>query len=57
MAACLFTDDIVRLAQSERELQGVVAQFHSVCSKRKLRVHVEKSKMVFEKKEVEMVDF
>ncbi len=34
-AACLFADDTVLLAESERELQRVVDQFHSVCSRRK----------------------
>ncbi len=58
MAACLFVDDTVLLAESERELQGMVDQFHSVCSRRKLRVNARKSKMmVFERKEVEMVNF
>ena len=58
VAACLFADDTVLLAESERELQRVVDQFHSVCSRRKLRVNAGKSKvMVFERKEVEVVDF
>ncbi len=36
----------------------MVDQFHIVCSRRKLRVNAEKSKvMVFERKDVEMVDF
>ena len=57
VTACLFTDDTVLLAESERELQRVVDQFHSVCSRRKLRVKVGKSKMiVLERKEVERVD-
>ena len=47
----------VLLAESERKLQRVVDQFHSVCSRRKLRVKVGKSKMiVLERKEVERVD-
>ncbi len=46
------------LAESGREFQRVVNQFHSVCSRRKLRVNVVKSKvMVFERREVEVVDF
>ncbi len=46
------------LAESERELQRVVDQCHSVCSRRKLRVNAGKSKvMVFERKEVEVVNF
>ena len=57
MAACLFADDTVLLAESERELQRVVDQFHSVCSRRKLRVNAGKSKMMmFERKEVEVVN-
>ena len=36
----------------------MVDQFHSVCSRRKLRANAGKSKvMVFERKEVEVVDF
>ncbi len=46
------------LAESKRELQRVVDQFHSVCSRRKLRVNAGKSKvMMFEGKEVEIVGF
>ncbi len=57
MAAGLSADGTVLLAESERELQRVVDQFHSVCSRRKLRVNAGKSKvMEFERKEVEMVD-
>ncbi len=58
VTACLFADDTVLLAESERELQREVDQFHNVCSRRKLRVHAGKSKaMVFERREVEVVDF
>ncbi len=58
VTACLFVDDTVLLAESKRELQIVVDQFHNVCSRRKLRVNAEESKvMVFESREVEMVDF
>ncbi len=35
VAACLFVDDTMLLAESERKLQRVVDQFHSVCSGRK----------------------
>ncbi len=46
------------LAESDRELQRVVDQYYSVCSRRKLRVKEGKSKvMVFERREVEVVDF
>ncbi len=34
------------LAESERELQRVVDQFHSVCSGKKLRVNAGKSKVM-----------
>ncbi len=58
VTVCLFADDTVLLAQSEMELQRVVDQFHSVCSRRKVRVNVGMSKvMVFERREVEVVDF
>ncbi len=58
VAACLFADDTVLLAESERKLQRVVDQSHCVCSRRKLRVNVGKSKvMAFERKEIEVVDF
>ncbi len=54
----LFADDKVLLAESEKELQRVVDQFHSVCSGRKLRVNAGKSNViVFERREVEVVDF
>ncbi len=53
----MFVDDTVFLAEKERELQRVVDQFHTVCS-RKLRVNTGKSKvMVFERREIEVVDF
>ncbi len=41
VAACLFADDTVLLAGSERKLQRVVDQFHSMCSRRKLRVNAQ----------------
>ncbi len=58
MTACLFADDTVLLAESERELQRVGDQFHNVCSRRKLRMNAGRSKvMVFERREVAEVDF
>ncbi len=58
VTACLFADDTVLLAESEKKLQRVVDQFYNVCSRRKLRVNAGKSKMmVFERREVEVVDF
>ncbi len=55
VAACLFLDNSVLLANSEWEFQRVVDQFHSVCSRRKLLVNSGKRKvMVFERKEVEV---
>ncbi len=57
VTACLLADDTEFLAESERELQRVVDQFLSVCSRRKLRVNAGKSKvMVCERREVEVVD-
>ncbi len=46
VAAHLFAYGTVLLAESERELQRVVYQFHSVCNRRKLRVNAGKSKVV-----------
>ncbi len=58
VAACLSVNETVLLAESERELQRVVDQFHSVCRRKKLRVNAGKSKvMIFERKEVEVVNF
>ncbi len=57
VAACLFADDTVLLEESERELQRAVDQFHSVCSRRKLRVNAGNSKvMVSDRKEVKVVN-
>lgn len=36
---CLLADDTVLLAESERELQRVVGEFHRVGTRRKLRVN------------------
>ena len=50
VVGCLSADDTVLLAESDRELQRVVDEFHWVCTRRKLRVNVGKSKvMVFER--------
>ncbi len=50
--------DTVLLAKNERELQRVVDRSNRVCVRRKLRMIARKSKvMVFERKEVEVVDF
>ncbi len=58
VVACLFVADTVLLLESERELQRVVDKFYSVCVRKKLRVNVGKSEViVFERKEVEVVDF
>ncbi len=45
VAAWLFANDTVLLAESERELHRVVDNFHSVCRRRKLRVNAGKSKV------------
>ncbi len=45
------------LAESEGDLQRVVNEFYSVCKRRKLKVNAGKSKVVFERREEEVVDF
>ena len=46
----LFADDTVLMSDNELELQGLVTEFGTVCSKRNLKVNVAKSKvMVFER--------
>ena len=58
VVTCLFADDTVLLAESERQLQKVVDEFHKVCLRRKLKVNAGKSKvMVFERREMEVCDF
>ncbi len=58
VTACLFVDDTLLLAESERKLQRVVDQFHNVCNRRKLSVNAGKSNvMVFERREVVVLDF
>ena len=58
VVGCLFADDTVLLAESERELQRVVDEFHRVCTRRKLRVNAGKSKViVFERRQVEALQF
>ncbi len=58
VVTCLFADDTVLLAESERDLQRVVNEFYSVCKNRKLKVNAGKSKvMVFKRREEEVVDF
>ena len=47
MVACLFVDDTVLLAESEGELQRLVDEFYNVCGRRKLRVNVGRSKVMF----------
>ncbi len=57
VAACLFTNDSVLLAKSERAFHRVVDQFHRVCSRKKLTVNVGKSKvMVLAGKEAKVVN-
>ena len=54
----LFADDTVLIAKSENELQKLVGVFDNVCKKRKLKVNVNKSKvMVFERGRSEVIDF
>ena len=54
----LFADDTVLLAESEGDLQKMVKEFEFVCSRRKLKVNVGKSKvMVFERQVRDTIDF
>ncbi len=54
----LFADDTVLIAESERNLQNLVTVFDSVCKRRKLKVNVNKSKvMICEQGRSEVVDF
>ncbi len=55
----LFADDTVLLiAENESDLQNLVSVFDSVCKRRKLKVNVNKSKvMVCEWSRREVVDF
>ncbi len=47
VVTCLFVDDTVLLAESERDLH----EFYSVCKRKKLKVNAGKSKvMVFERR-------
>ncbi len=58
VVASVFAGDIVLLTVGEEEPQRVVHEFCRICVRRKLRVKSGKSKvMVFERKEVEVVDF
>ena len=48
----------VLFAENEEELQKVMDKFYNVCARRKQKVNAGKSKgIVFERREVEMVDF
>ncbi len=51
----LFADNMVLLAESERDLQRVVNEFHSVCRRRRFRVNAEKSKVVFERRQLILI--
>ena len=54
----LFADDTVLIAENEKDLQKLVNVFDSVCKRRKLKVNVNKSKViVFERSRSEVVDF
>ncbi len=43
VVACLFANDTDFLGESERDLQRVVGQCDSMCSRRKLRMNAGKS--------------
>ncbi len=46
------------LAESKADLQRVVSEFYSVCTRRKLKVNAGKSKVIkFERREEEVTDF
>ena len=47
MNQLLFADDTVVVADSEEKLCQVVNEFGRVCKRRKLRVNVSKSKVVY----------
>ncbi len=54
----LFADDTVLIAENESDLQNLFSVFNSVCKRRKLKVSVNKSKvMVCERSRSEAVDF
>ena len=56
--AILFADDTALIAESESDLQKLVKIFDNVCKRRKLKVNVDKSKvMVFERSKSEVIDF
>ena len=58
MVTCLFADDTVLFAKREEERQRTVYELYSVCTRIKLEVNARNSKvMVFERREVEVVDF
>ncbi len=44
--ACLYADDTVLLADSERKLQRIVHEFDRVCSRRTLKVNAGTSKVM-----------
>ncbi len=54
----LFVDDTGFIAENESDLQNLVSVFDNVCKKRKLKVNVNKSKvMVCKRSRSEVVDF
>ncbi len=54
----LFADDTVLIAENESDLQILISVFDSVCKRRKLKVNVNKNKvMVCEQGSSEVVDF
>ncbi len=57
VVTCLFVDDTLLLTESEGNLQRVVNEFYSVYKRRKLKVNAGKSKVVFERRDKEVIDF
>ncbi len=54
----MYADDTVLLVESEEMLQRIVDEFDRVCKRRKLKVNVDKSKiMVFKRAREQTIDF
>ncbi len=58
MNSILLADNTVLIAENESDSQNLVSGFDSVCKRRKLKVNVNKNKvMVYERSRSEVVDF
>ncbi len=47
LTSILFADDTVLIAETKRDLQNLVSVFDSACQRKKLKVNVNKSKVMF----------